>query len=171
MRAFSMLKLTRRLCLVSADMFWSKMDRERGGARLLLFWRCEPNDERRKSVRLPARLEGRNWLGEKDLCPSRDDGRDLECASWSSNATTCFCKAWARASASNTEFSRARICDWAADKSRACCCLRELSSSASSERGVPSSSSGSGGEDTASRRRSTSSSRAFKSARRDSISF
>lgn len=71
-----MLKLTRRLCLVSADMFWSKMDRDRGGAKLL--GRCEPNDERRKSVWLPARLEGRNWLGENDLCPSRDDGRDLE---------------------------------------------------------------------------------------------
>lgn len=74
-----MLKLISRLCRVSADMFWSKIVRERGGARLLV-GRWELNEERRKSELLRVRLVGRRapGTGENDLCPRRDAGRERD---------------------------------------------------------------------------------------------
>ena len=75
MRAFSIPRLTSLLCRVSADMFWSKMERARGGiAPIFLGGRWwEPIDERRTS--LYVRLGGRG-TGENDLSPRREPGRD-----------------------------------------------------------------------------------------------
>jgi len=152
-----MLRLIFRLCMVSMEMLWSKMVRDKGAG----FGRWEPKDERRRSLS-NARLAGRTGTGES--------GRrelDCSCISRSSTAFSCFCNLWFALSLSKIVFSKARIWEVAAEISIACCCRMELSISLSRERGA----SDIDGDFTVSRRCSISSSRVSSSARRASISF
>lgn len=152
-----MLRLTFRLCMVSGEMLWSKIVRDKGGG----FGRWEPKDERRRSFS-NARLAGRTGTGE--------NGRrelDCSCVSRSSTAFNCFCNLWFILSLSKIVFSKARIWDVAAEISIACCCRIEPSISSSRERGA----SDINGVFTVFRKCSISSSRVSSSARRASISF
>lgn len=152
-----MLRLTFRLCMVSGEMLWSKMVRDKGTG----FGRWEPMDERRRSFS-NARLAGRTGTGE--------NGRrelDCSCVSRSSTAFSCFCSLWFTLSLSKIVFSKARIWDVAAEISIACCCRMELSISSSRKRRA----SDVDGAFTVFCRCSISSSRLSSSVRRASISF
>lgn len=156
-RAFSILRLTFRLCKVSGDISWSKTVRARGLGRLGRFWLDEG---RRKSPRPLARDVGE--YGREGI---RTGG--LLWGACSSSKLICFWREWITLSLSKTVFSKARIWDVAAESSRACCWRIEPIISSSNDRGILLLV----GELTASLRDVISSSRAASSFRKVSISF
>jgi len=127
-RAFSIPRLTRRLCHVEGERDWSRWVRLADcDATLPPGCLCEPEGIRVESGRLSPRVEGREGTltGEMPTEVSFRDGTTVcgcdnsSCISW-----TCFCKACAFASASKSDVLSCLISEWASESSNVCSCVK-----------------------------------------------